>query len=598
MYASNLRRAGTATRPGHARRVRPLGPGRAPPAQQQRGTGGATRGASNAAGDSAARTGSGESKLAGWARAGAGAVALVPVIGGAWLVTAYALRQRLCEHHLQQVEVGNPTSSRDRDRERRRRSRNASGGSGGGGGGSSRPTTTQPPLYPGSSADAKALREVLAVPASGVTVLCVDPPASYTGDAFVRSALLGRAATVHVRAGEGYGSLAACLARGLGVEFMAIKLQISALVPGLGGGERDWRSGGRGGSTSASELSDIEAVLETATAALEEIRNQATDSQHHLPPVIIIDGLLGRIRTGEEVPAAVSAVLRWCWTVTGGRRLAHVVLTAPQSMAVDGSLVRAKEYLNGGRLAPGMVRAVALNAPDSKLTERRFRSLFATAAAAPRAEDGEGGGGGDIDGERAVALCMELVHREGCAVSEEANEILRKTDVPEEDIGNLSASRLALLEETLDTFALEAWRRVAAAVASTAPPGHPDAAADVARAAAGSYTYVSHPPRSTMGMGTGLDAKGAGLLPDGSGGAGGPVDGGGTRIETGSDVYENYGGGGSGGGGGRNGINDVGSFTDQQRQQRQQRQQQHAAGSPSATPLRRLVRLLGELADG
>lgn len=51
---------------------------------------------------------------------------------------------------------------------------------------------------------------------------------------------------------------------------------MSALVPGLGGGERDWRGGGRGGSTSASELSDIEAVLETATAALEEIRNQVS----------------------------------------------------------------------------------------------------------------------------------------------------------------------------------------------------------------------------------------------------------------------------------------------------------------------------------
>lgn len=50
---------------------------------------------------------------------------------------------------------------------------------------------------------------------------------SYTGDAFVRSALLGRAATVHVQAGEGYGSLASCLARGLGVEFMAIKFQVS-----------------------------------------------------------------------------------------------------------------------------------------------------------------------------------------------------------------------------------------------------------------------------------------------------------------------------------------------------------------------------------
>lgn len=33
----------------------------------------------------------------------AGAVALVPVVGGAWLVTEYVIRQRLCEHHLQQV---------------------------------------------------------------------------------------------------------------------------------------------------------------------------------------------------------------------------------------------------------------------------------------------------------------------------------------------------------------------------------------------------------------------------------------------------------------------------------------------------------------
>lgn len=33
----------------------------------------------------------------------AGAVALVPVAGGLWLVTVYAMRQRLCEHHLQKV---------------------------------------------------------------------------------------------------------------------------------------------------------------------------------------------------------------------------------------------------------------------------------------------------------------------------------------------------------------------------------------------------------------------------------------------------------------------------------------------------------------
>lgn len=52
---------------------------------------------------------------------------------------------------------------------------------------------------------------------------------------------------------------------------------------------------------------------------------QADDPRHHLPPVIIMDGLLGRIRAGEDVPLAVEAVLRWCWTVAGGRRLAHVV---------------------------------------------------------------------------------------------------------------------------------------------------------------------------------------------------------------------------------------------------------------------------------
>lgn len=51
---------------------------------------------------------SASSKLKDWAKVPsastvAGAVALVPVVGGAWLVTVYALRQQLCEHRLQQV---------------------------------------------------------------------------------------------------------------------------------------------------------------------------------------------------------------------------------------------------------------------------------------------------------------------------------------------------------------------------------------------------------------------------------------------------------------------------------------------------------------
>lgn len=71
-----------------------------------------------------------------------------------------------------------------------------------------------------------------------------------------------------------------------------------------------------------------------------------------------------------------------------------------------------------------MMRVVALNAPDSKVAERRFRSRFTSSAAQQQQQqvpqEGESG-----EGERAVALCMELVHREGCAVAEEANEILR-----------------------------------------------------------------------------------------------------------------------------------------------------------------------------
>lgn len=66
-----------------------------------------------------------------------------------------------------------------------------------------------------------------------------------------------------------------------------------------------------------------------------------------------------------------------------------------------------------------MMRVIALNAPDSSVIERRFRSRF---AAGPQQRTPQGGGG--KEGERAVTLCMELVHREGCAVAEEANEIL------------------------------------------------------------------------------------------------------------------------------------------------------------------------------
>ena len=74
-----------------------------------------------------------------------------------------------------------------------------------------------------------------------------------------------------------------------------------------------------------------------------------------------------------------------------------------------------------------MMRVVALNAPASKVAERRFRSRFTSATQLRVPQDQEVDNVEDeIEGERAVTLCMELVHREGCAVAEEANEILRQ----------------------------------------------------------------------------------------------------------------------------------------------------------------------------
>ncbi|CAM9205571.1 unnamed protein product [Ectocarpus sp. 12 AP-2014] len=141
-----------------------------------------------------------------------------------------------------------------------------------------------------------------------------------------------------------------------------------------------------------------------------------------------------------------------------------------------------------------MMRVIALNAPDSSVIERRFRSRF---AATPQQRT-QGGGG--EEGERAVTLCMELVHREGCSVAEEANEILTRTDFSDDSPSKLSAARLAL-EESLDGFALEAWRRVGAAVESTAaiaPRGFAGAAAVVGTPGAVSSVALASKQRAPV----------------------------------------------------------------------------------------------------
>lgn len=87
------------------------------------------------------------------------------------------------------AKVEGEDSAASRNRERRRRLRNKANGAGGGGGGAGGGVgtayrTPHLPLYPGSWADARELRDILGVPASGVTVLCVDPPARYRHAAY------------------------------------------------------------------------------------------------------------------------------------------------------------------------------------------------------------------------------------------------------------------------------------------------------------------------------------------------------------------------------------------------------------------------------
>ena len=117
MYSASLRRAGAVSRLRAIRRLRVVRPlhHRAPERATQRRTTGVRgfcdqpKSATTAAAEGAeAAWRSARSKFERWARVPsassvAGAVALVPVVGGAWLVTVYALRQQLCEHRLQQV---------------------------------------------------------------------------------------------------------------------------------------------------------------------------------------------------------------------------------------------------------------------------------------------------------------------------------------------------------------------------------------------------------------------------------------------------------------------------------------------------------------
>lgn len=78
-----------------------------------------------------------------------------------------------------------------------------------------------------------------------------------------------------------------------------------------------------------------------------------------------------------------------------------------------------------------MLRIVGLNSPDSDSTERRLRGGFHDARRPKSGGSGCGAAQGVAEPDeaaevdRAVALCMELLHGDGCGVAEEANLMMR-----------------------------------------------------------------------------------------------------------------------------------------------------------------------------
>ncbi|CAM9581447.1 unnamed protein product, partial [Choristocarpus tenellus] len=100
------------------------------------------------------------------------------------------------------------------------------------------------------------------------------------------------------------------------------------------------------------------------------------DPRYHLPPAIVINGLLAHIKPGEAVPEHIEEVLSWFWSITGEKRLAHVVLTAPQSMTVDGGLSKVKALLNHGRPSPGALQLRSLSPPSYQQTLRHLQKCL------------------------------------------------------------------------------------------------------------------------------------------------------------------------------------------------------------------------------
>jgi hypothetical protein len=230
------------------------------------------------------------------------AVALLTpaAVGTAYYSLAYCFRRSICYDHLQKVDssLHAPASSSS----------------------SSRNHTGASPLLPGTPAQLIALRKELAAPAHAITVVACH--SEHSAVRFASSALAGRPATVHIAvpARATAESFTAAVAEGLGLQFLKVRCAVAAALPTAALAHTSSSSSSSSSSDSSSEsVTRLRAALATVTAALAEIRADSADN--HLPPVVLVEGLLSQLQLqhqgdGGASQAVITEFVQWCHEVS------------------------------------------------------------------------------------------------------------------------------------------------------------------------------------------------------------------------------------------------------------------------------------------
>jgi hypothetical protein len=219
-------------------------------------------------------------------------------VGTAYYSLAYCFRRSICYDHLQKVDssLHAPASSSS----------------------SSRNHTGASPLLPGTPAQLIALRKELAAPAHAITVVACH--SEHSAVRFASSALAGRPATVHIAvpARATAESFTAAVAEGLGLQFLKVRCAVAAALPTAALAHTSSSSSSSNVSSSES-VTRLRAALGTVTAALAEIRADSADN--HLPPVVLVEGLLSQLLLqhqgdGGASQAVITEFLQWCHEVS------------------------------------------------------------------------------------------------------------------------------------------------------------------------------------------------------------------------------------------------------------------------------------------